>query len=389
MNGRTQRLGFLLLALTVVPFIAGVAAQDKGAKEEARDGIQNILEGLFSATQAKAQGLSDKGDELKERLTNRVDGAKSAVQGAIQGAGSAISTTADIVADTTKLVADILTEDLRNTDIKGSLTEAGASIRETINTLNGLVVKFATILQRAAPSVPSWETIKNPKNWPLSLMSYTGEISKAMSELVQETGLVYEGISAKYCEDAKVTPPGKVPGEYTGYGFNLKLSSGKCWLEKEEVDDEKKKKLTCEIPSVTWEKTPIKYVSKHHTPLSFTSKSCKVEKTFGTPREEVLFELEGDFNLGDALQQAAGKIGETLESLSGENDKIPDQFRKFITDIESQKETAETVSKFDEGTIDATLSMIDGIISYSNGGALETLQNIPTIGGWQVNQKQA
>ena len=27
MNGRTQRLGFLLLALTVVPFIAGVAAQ--------------------------------------------------------------------------------------------------------------------------------------------------------------------------------------------------------------------------------------------------------------------------------------------------------------------------------------------------------------------------
>jgi len=346
------------------------------------------LDGLFSATQAKAQGLSDKGDALKERLTNRVDGAKNAVQGVIQGAGSALSSTADLVADTTKLVADILTEDLRNTDIKGSISEAGSSIRETINTLNGLVVKFATILQRAAPSVPSWETIKNPKNWPMSLMTYTGDISKAMSELIQETGLVYEGISAKYCKDPQVTPPGKVPGEYTGYGFSLKLSSGKCWLEKEEVNNESKKKLTCEIPSVTWEKTPMKYVSKHHTPLSFTSKSCKVEKTLGTAREEVLLELEGDINLADALQQAAGKIGDTLESLSGENDKIPDQFRDFLATIESQKETAETVSKFDEGTIDATLSMIDGIISYSNGGAMQTLQNIPTIGGWQVNQKQ-
>lgn len=356
-----------------------------------KDAVRNILDGLFQASQAAADGLNAKGDQLKERLNNRLDGAKDSIQSALSSVGSAVVSTADIVKDTTKLVAEFLTEDLANTDLKGSLTESGAAIRDTINTLNGLVYKFASILKATTPKIPSWETIKNPKDWPMSLMTYTGEISAAMSSLAEETGKVYEGISARYCKAARVTPSKKVPGKYTGPAFKLKLSSGECYLEHLPFDQSElyKSKLTCKTPYLEWLQKPIKYVSKHHSAISFESKECKMEKTFGAEREEVLFEVMGDFDFSSALQQASDKIQESFESIAGANDRIPDEFKSFVSDISNDKETAETVSKYDQATVDATLSMIDGVISYTNGGGNQLRSyNIPAIGGgsWSVNQ---
>lgn len=348
-----------------------------------KDGAQDILDGLFAASQAAGQKLDAKGEELKNRLSNRMDSAKENVQNTISGVGSVLTSTADIVADTTKLVANFLTEDLANTDIKGSLTEAGSSMRETIGTLNGLVMKFASILHTAAPSLPSWETIKNPKEWPMSLMKYTGEVSKAFSDLAVEASEVYQGISAKYCKPAVITPSIKEPGLFEGPSFKLKLSSGNCSLEHSDLG--KGKNLTCFTPNIEFHKYPVKYTAKHHSRMEFKSKECKVEKEFGTKDELVLLELTGGVDFSTLLQQASDKIKESFESISGANDQIPGNFKGFLDEISGEKEIAETVSKYDEGSIEAALSMVDGVVSYTNGaGNSFRSANVPTIGGWTI-----
>lgn len=348
-----------------------------------KGGAQDILDGLFAATQAAGDRLDAKGEELRSRLSNRVDTAKDTVQSAIAGAGSVLSSTADIVADTTKLVANFLTEDLANTDIRGSITEAGSSLRGTIGTLNGLVAKFAAILHTTAPSLPSWETIKNPKQWPTSLMKYAGEVSQAFSELAIEATEVYQGISAKYCTPAQVIPSVKEPGMFMGPSFKLILSSGQCSLEHSDLGHGKN--LTCDTPNIVFEKNAAKYVAKHHSPIEFKSKECKMEKVFGEEDEIVLFEITGGMDYSKLLQQASDKIKDTFESISGANDKIPGNFKGFLDEIADDTEIAESVSKYDEGTIEGAISMIDGVVSYTNGaGNAFRSVDIPTIGGWTV-----
>ncbi len=346
-----------------------------------KGGAQDILDGLFAATQAAGERMDAKGDELKDRLSNRLDTAKGNVQSAIAGAGSVLSTTADIVADTTKLVANFLTEDLANTDIKGSLTEAGSGLRETVSTLNGLVMKFATILHTTAPSLPSWDTIKNPKQWPTSLMKYAGEVSQAFSDLAIEATEVYQGISAKYCTPAEVIPSVKEPGMFVGPAFKLVLSSGKCELDHLGNG----KQLTCTTPNIEFKKEAAKYVAKHHTPIEFKSKDCKVEKELGEEKEIVLFEITGGMDYSKMLQQASDKIKDSFDIINGANDKIPGNLKGFLDEISGETELAESVSKYDEGSIEGAISMIDGVVSYTNGaGNSFRAVNVPTIGGWTV-----
>lgn len=352
-----------------------------------KGGAQDILDGLFAATQAAGDKLDAKGEELKNRLTNRMDTAKGNVESTIASVGSVLTSTADIVADTTKLVANFLTEDLANTDIKGSLTETGAGLRETINTLNGLVMKFAAILHTTAPSLPSWDTIKNPKQWPTSLMKYAGEVSNAFSNLAIEATEVYQGISAKYCTPARVTPSVKVPGEFVGPSFKLKLSSGKCSLS--HSDKGHGKDLKCETPSIEFEKKAAKYVAKHHSRIEFISKDCKVEKVFGEEKEIVLLELAGGVDYSTLLQKASDKIKDSFDDINGANDKLPGYLGGFLDDISGDTEIAETVSKYDEGSIEGAISMIDGVVSYTNGaGNSLRSYNIPTIGGWTIQNSQ-
>ena len=354
-----------------------------GAGPSLKGGAQEILDGLFAASQAAGDRFDAKGDELRNRLSNRMDTAKDNVQGTIAGIGSVLTSTADIVADTTKLVANFLTEDLANTDIKGSLTDAGAGLRETIGTLNGLVMKFAAILHTTAPSLPSWDTIKNPKQWPTSLMKYAGEVSQAFSDLAIEATEVYQGISAKYCKPAQVIPSKKEPGTFKGPSFKLTLSSGNCTLT--QTDFGHGKNLTCYTPNISFKKKAAKYTAKHHSPIEFKSKDCKVEKTFGKEEEIVLLEITGGMDYSKALQQASDKIKDSFESITGANDKIPDTFRGFLDDIAGDTEIAESVSKYDEGSIEGAISMIDGVVSYTNGaGNAFTSANVPTIGGWTV-----
>lgn len=51
--------------------------------------------------------------------------------------------------------------------------------------------------------------------------------------------------------------------------------------------------LNCTEPSITYAKVPANFTSKFHSAPTFTSKECKVTKTFGESVEKVLFVFDG------------------------------------------------------------------------------------------------
>ena len=85
------------------------------------------------------------------------------------------------------------------------------------------------------------------------------------------------------------------------------------------------------------------------------------------------------------LQQASDKIKDSFDIINGANDKIPGNLKGFLDEISGETELAESVSKYDEGSIEGAISMIDGVVSYTNGaGNSFRAVNVPTIGGWTV-----
>ena len=51
--------------------------------------------------------------------------------------------------------------------------------------------------------------------------------------------------------------------------------------------------LNCTEPSIVFTKTPANFTSKYHSAPVFTSKECKVKKTFGDAVQKVLFVFDG------------------------------------------------------------------------------------------------
>ena len=51
--------------------------------------------------------------------------------------------------------------------------------------------------------------------------------------------------------------------------------------------------LNCTEPSIVFTKTPANFTSKYHSAPVFTSKECKVTKTFGDAVQKVLFVFDG------------------------------------------------------------------------------------------------
>ena len=360
---------------------------------ETKDAADRILDSLFEASQNAQESWDAKQSELKDKLNARIDDTKSTLSSALSSVGSLASSTADLVADTTKLVAQFLTEDLATVeDVKESFQASATGLASTVSTLNGMVSKFAMMLHTAVPKLPSWDTIKNPKEWPQSLMTYTAQVSEAFSELAVETTKVYDGIEAKYCTPAKLAPSIKKQGKVMGPSFLLRLSSGECEFSHTQDTTvwNKETEVVCATPSLLFEKKPVHYISKHHSPVKFKSKECKREHELGEEREIVLFEINQGLDISSALQQASQRIQESFDGIMGEHENIKAELKNFadnmVADMD-EMELSETVAKYDQAALDVASAMADGIVSFTTGSG-QTFSNAGVRslpGGWTVN----
>ena len=303
--------------------------------------------------------------------------------------GNLASSTASLVADTTAMVASFLTEDLKG-PIEGGqdlLRSNAESLKETVGTLNSLVGKMAHILSTAAPKLPSWDTIKDPKAWPKSFKTYCQQVSEAMSELVVESTNVFNGIEAKYCDPAVLKPSKKVAGKVMGPSFKLKLSTGSCEFEHNLSKVANNTiNATCTTPSVEFKKNPAKYVSKHHSPLEFKTKECARTIKKHDEKEIVLFEIKPGFDLKSALSQASQRISESFDGVLGEHDKITGDLKAFAEQMVAnadETQLSETVAKYDQAALEIADGLADGLVSFATGSGQRFSNGVMSLpGGW-------
>ena len=144
--------------------------------------------------------------------------------------------------------------------------------------------------------------------------------------------------------------------------------------------------INCTAPYIEMNKTPIKMVSKHPTAPSFTTKECKITKDFGKSIDETIltFDHPDDISFSDNLKKASDKANKDLQALSGAYKEIPKNMEQFIKEV--PEDTGEVVSKYDEGTVQAAMSVIDSIVDFTGEGAARTVQSIPSALGRKVNQ---
>lgn len=374
---------WFVLFCAIFAFSATARAQDQA---DVDNSASKILDTLFEASMKAGESWEARQASLKDK----VNGAQDTLQSIANGVGNLAASTADLVADTTAMVASFLTEGLKDPmeGVSGFVQANVDGIKQSVSTMNGLVTRFAMVLNTAVPKLASWETIKDPKSWPKSLMTYTQQVSEAMSGLIMEATDVFDGIEARFCEPAILIPSTKKKGKIEGPSFKLKLMSGECEFahSPDSTKDDKEVDVVCKTPSLEFEKKPVRYISKHHTPVIFKSKECKRSLTHGEEDEIVLFEILPGLDVKAAIEQASERIQASFDGILPEHEKITADLMAFADQMVADKDEeqlSETVAKYDQAALEIASGLADGLISFTTGSG-QTFSNgaMSLPGGW-------
>lgn len=194
-------------------------------KDQFEDGLDDLLNGLFMATQSGIENIKDAHNERKEK-----------VKGTIQMGADIAKDTASVIADTAGMITSILTEDLKSKDIQSSLKNTQTEFGAAVKTVSKVVTSLANLMQTAVPDLPTIDTLKDPKSWPTAISDYSSKLKGALTDVSVTLESVFEGISAKYCTAGGYIPPVKVPTELKSMGLSLQVDFGKCVVEDFDYD---------------------------------------------------------------------------------------------------------------------------------------------------------
>ncbi|KAL4427814.1 hypothetical protein ABPG75_001903 [Micractinium tetrahymenae] len=159
-----------------------------------------------------------------------------------------------------------------------------------------------------------------------SLSSLSGAMSTAYAQAGAQAEAALAAFEKQYCTPATFTPSVKVPATFVGHSMAVTFSMGNCTFNESKWLNDDIKELECIEPSISHTKKPATFTSKFHSAPSFTSKVCKVTKTFGEPVEKVLFVFDGtqapDINaltaqITEEVKKVLGTVGTGMSDIIG------------------------------------------------------------------------
>ncbi|KAL4442033.1 hypothetical protein ABPG77_011294 [Micractinium sp. CCAP 211/92] len=177
-----------------------------------------------------------------------------------------------------------------------------------------------------------------------SLSSMSGAVTSALSQAGAQAEAALAAFEHQYCKPATFTPSQKVPATFVGHSMAVTFSMGNCTFNESKWLNDDIKQLECIEPSISYTKRPATFTSKFQVPPGggrgplkagpptregaggFTSKVCKVTKTFGEPVEKVLFVFDGtqapDINaltaqITEEVKKVLGTVGTGMSDIIG------------------------------------------------------------------------
>lgn len=274
-------------------------------------GVQTIKDGISQISKATRDGIQERKDKFMDAAGNMYD----IVRDAAGVATNFVRDKAGAVYDVTQMAGKFLYESMENypEEMRQSTVESMNSLAETAQDVNEAMQKIGSAARKAIPELPAVNQMLKPKAWLQKVALNNLYFQDYMSTVEEEFQLLSEGLSAKYCKEARFYPSEKKMGElvFPG-GFKVKLSTKKCDVVYSHTNGTR---VNCTNPEFSFEKYQGHWISKHHTPIRFTSKECKFEKKHGEENAIVLAEFDGHdtFDLSSAMQTVERSIVSAFE----------------------------------------------------------------------------
>lgn len=325
-----------IVAVAVVG-VAGVASATKlgQAHTEALQGVGTVAQGVAQVGKAAVNGVADKANEFVDQAGN----VYTVLKDATGHATNFVMNAAGAIFDVTKMTGTFVLNSALA--YPGEMAESMKETRQDLAKAMEVGAAAASALGKAAmqarPELPPLKQMHKPKAWIQAAGSNLQKANGAFDGLEVAFEETYTEWEDKYCKPASLTPSKKEPTKIVMPGFEFKVSMGECTVNSNVTKGEPIQ-VECLKPYMKWSHTNGTITHKHHAPLKFKAKECKIEKTHGKEDELVLYEFKQDnYNIQDLASQISSQVGAAVGSLANGASNLASDVTGFVGGLKNEK----------------------------------------------------
>ena len=323
-----------LVAAVAVSSIAAASALNKVGS--AVDGIHTVIDGAGNVLSVTADHLENKANQFVDTAGN----VYTVLKDVAGNASGLVMNSAGAIFDVTKMAGSFVLNSALSYpgDVWNSAQDSTAELRGAL----GSVGQVANAMVEAAykPSLPQMKQMLHPASWIQAGQENWVKSKESLNVLTAAFSAPYSAFEEKYCTPPTLVPSVKEPTTITMPGFKMEIVMGSCTVVNDEAfadclfNHECPKEalqLDCIKPYVEYGHTAGEIVYKHHTPVEFKNKECKVEKEHGVEEEIVLFEFPShNVDVKAVADSVSSSIGNAVGQLASSATNLAQDAANFI-----------------------------------------------------------
>ncbi len=328
-------------ALVIASIAATASAM--GEKPSVGQAIHTVVDGAGNVLQGAASHLENKADQFVDTAGNLY----SVLRDTTGTATGLVMDAAGAVWDVTKLGGSFIVNGILS--YPGDVLESAKASAEDMRAMMNGIPELAGQLAGAAykPSLPPMKEMLHPSSWMAAGQENWVKGKESLNALTSAFSAPYNRWEDAHCTPATLVPSVKEPTKIYMPGFYMDIVMGACEIVNDEVladclfnhDCPKEAlQIDCVKPFLEYGHLPGEIVYKHHTPVEFKTKECKVEKEHGAEEELVLYEFS-DHNVD--LKAIADQVSTTFGNAVGQLASGATNLAQDVAGFVSKKDAAE------------------------------------------------
>jgi hypothetical protein len=337
----------------VVASIAATASA-LGEKKDVGAALHTVVDAAGNVLQGTAAHLENKADQFVDTAGNLY----SVLKDTTGTATGLVMDAAGAVWDVTKLGGSFIINGILS--YPGDVMDSAKASAADMRAMMAGIPQFAGELAGAAymPSLPPMKEMLHPSSWISAGHENWNKGKESLNTLTAAFSAPYNRWEDEYCTPATLVPSVKEPTTITMPGFKMEIVMGSCEIVNDEVladclfDHDCPKEalqIDCVKPYIEYGHLPGEIVYKHHTPVEFRTKECKVEKEHGVEEELVLYEFKDhNVDLKAIADQVSSTFGNAIGSLANSATNLAQDVAGFVSkkDVQEKADFDAFVAKY-------------------------------------------
>lgn len=343
-----------LVAAVAVSSIAAASALGGDKLGTAVDGIHTVIDGAGNVLTGAANHLEASANQFVDTAGN----VYTVIKDTTGAATGLVMNAAGAIFDVTKLAGSFVLNSALSYpgEVWNSAQESAAELRGAL----GSAGQMANAMVGAAykPSLPPMKEMLHPGSWIQAGHENWVNGKEGMNEMYAAFSAPYNAFEDKYCTPATLVPSVKEPTKIYMPGFIMDIKMGECVVVNDEAfadclfnhDCPKEAlQIDCIKPYLEYAHIPGAVIYKHHTPVEFKTKECKIEKEHGVEEEIVLFTFPShDVDVKAVADQVSTSFGNAVGQLASSATNLAQEAANFIGGMKHEKsDFEEFVAKYD------------------------------------------